>query len=319
MMSKETLMVRFPNFFRQCNFHCPYCTADVGADNIRYKWPYRDNHRKILENLLKLDKMLNIRLGPAGEFFVSKDLVEDARWLTQQSNVEAVNLITNMGFTEKQYSKFFEGFNLDKVALTVSYHPTEIKDTDVWKKTILTLAEKMPVSIVLVAYPPLVHMLPMIHEELKELNIPISVNGFIGSFQGEVYPYAYTEKQKEFLKDISFSRHEYEFWINGIKPGLCNAGYKSIFIDIKDGKVYSCGMPKNISLGELLDGPNIDLLDGPLPCMNSKCMCDSENYNPVVFDEYYDRTGIALRQYEYKFKEIAMENPLMDEWNIAYW
>jgi len=87
-MNNETLMVRFPNYFRQCNFHCPCCTADVGADNLRYKWPYRENHRKILENLVSLDRKINVRLGPAGEFFVSKDLVEDARWLSNQENVE---------------------------------------------------------------------------------------------------------------------------------------------------------------------------------------------------------------------------------------
>lgn len=314
----HTLSVRLPNYFRPCNFHCPYCTADIGANNVRYRWPYRENHRRIIENLLATPYRLAIRLGPAGEFFLSKELVADARYLTQQDKVDTVDLITNASLKRSFYEKAFEDFDLSKVSMTVSYHPTEIEDADTWKETVRYFRDNMAVGIVLVAYPPLMHLLPEIRKGLLDLDVPIFVNGFIGSFDGAKYPFAYSRLENQLLKSLSYSRHEYEFWINGRKPGLCRAGMTSIFVDIADGSVYSCGYPVRHRLGELLSGPNFELLSTPTPCGNRLCMCDSENYNPVVFDKHYEKTGPGLRQYRYRYAEDARKDPALDEWVIDY-
>jgi len=313
------LSVRLPNHFRQCNFHCPYCVADLHAENVRYRWPHRENHRLILENLLKTPFELSLRLGPAGEFFLSKDLIEDTRYMSNQPQVAAIDLITNAALPRKVYERAFTETDTSKLAMTVSYHPTDVKDLDKWKDNVRYLQSLMPVSLVIVAYPPLLYLLPRIQEDVRDLNIPISVNGFIGSFNGKEYPYAYTDQEKSLLRTLSRSRHEYEYWIAGKRPGLCRAGMTSIYVDVETGNVFSCGMPVKHHLGELLTGPNFQLLGGPTPCLNRLCMCDSENYNPVVFDQYYERTGVGLRQYRYRYADLAKQDPRFDEWNIEYW
>ena len=48
----DVVRVRFPNSYRPCNFHCPYCVADLLHADERDRWEFRDQHRKILENLV---------------------------------------------------------------------------------------------------------------------------------------------------------------------------------------------------------------------------------------------------------------------------
>jgi len=316
---KDLIFVRFPNYYRACNFHCPYCIADLESDAIRYKWPYRENHANILKNLLKLDYRFNIRLGPAGEFFLSKELINDARKLTHEDKVEGVNLITNLSLPLAKYEAHLDGFDLSKVAIVASLHPTEIENHDDWIEKAQILQETVELAVVLVAYPPLLYLLPKLHKKLTEKKIPVAVNGFIGSFGGNRYPEAYTNIEKELLRNISFSRHEYEYWIEARKPGLCNAGHKSIYIDIKNGQTYSCGAANKHYLGNLLTGTSLTLLNRPMPCENQRCLCDSENLNPVVFENYYQRKGIGLRGYQYKYEEESQHNDNISEWNIAYW
>ncbi|MDR4498218.1 MAG: hypothetical protein MRK02_09910 [Candidatus Scalindua sp.] len=312
----DILSVRFPNYFRTCNFSCPYCIADLHS--IDHEWKYEENYHKIIQHLVSLPFSLNVRLGPAGEFFLSKSLIKGAECLSHSKNVISVNLLTNLSFSPAQYDKFFERVNKSKIAIVASFHPTEVKDRKTWMKTACYMQEEFDFSVVLVAYPPLIKKLPVIKEALNNLGIEVAIQGLIGKYNEREYPFAYTSEEKMLLRKICYSRHDYEFWIEAKKPGLCNAGYKSIFVDIATGNVLSCGMGNAFELGNLFSGNGIKLNDGPRPCMNKTCLCDTENLNVVTFEQHYRKTGLNFHKYEYKFAEKAKEFPLLDEWEISY-
>ena len=132
------------------------------------------------------------------------------------------------------------------------------------------------------------------------------------------YPQAFNEQERDLLRGLAYSRHDYEFLLNTRRPGLCYAGARAFYVN-PWGLAYPCGMGKYAQpIGDLSQSPAIELNDGPRPCPFATCQCDTENINTVDFEQHYVRSGINQHRYSYRFSGEAKASPWMDEWLIRY-
>jgi len=314
---EDIVNVRFFTGYDMCNYSCEYCIA--GQNNKTRLNPNFNAARylEIIKVLATLPFSMNIRIGVTGEYFLSHDLIEGGRFLSNAENVKHVNLITNLSFDYQKYTEFLAGYDHKKIAIVASYHPTQIKNKSKWIRTAQQMNQVFDFAVVLVAYPPLLKELPDFVNELKQEGIEVFVQGYIGQYHDQQYPDSYTIEEKSMLRKIMYSRHDYEFFINSRRPGLCNAGFKSIYVN-EEGVVYSCGMGKGLKLGNLLESSEIYFFDGPRPCIHASCLCDTENVNTLVFEHHYKIKGINQHKYTYKFKNLSERIRELDEWEIVY-
>lgn len=311
----DTINVRFLTGYHLCNYACEYCIAGQ-----HHKRPRRQNfnatrYLEIINTLTRLPFSMNIRLGVPGEFFLSPELIQGGRLLSNSDNIKHLNLITNLSFDYPQYIEYLQGYNHQKVAIVASYHPTQIRDTAQWLHTALQMNQKFDFAVIFVAYPPMLKKLPGLVNELKQEGLEVFVQGYIGQYQNQSYPSSYTAEEKSLLKTIMYSRHDYEFLINRRQPGLCNAGYKSFYVN-HEGHVFSC--KKGRRLGNLLQNNEMYFFNSARPCIYDFCSCDTENINTAVFEQHYIMKGINQHKYSYKFKDLSKYIPELDEWEIIY-
>lgn len=315
-INNEIVNIRLLTDWSKCNFKCKYCIVSEQQDGFE-TWA-EDNFKEIIKKLKSVDFRYNIRLGVQGEFFTNKTLIQGARDLSNSENCAAVNLITNLSLSSSQFEKIFSGFDISKVAVVASYHPTEIKDVKKWLETAKYMNNLLDFSIVVVAYPPIIDELVTMVNKLKEDGFHLAVQGYIGSYQGKNYPESYTPEEREKLKSITYSRHDFEYFINLKKPGMCNAGYKSLFINATNGEVLSCGIPAMRphakKMGNLLNDPVVDFSNEAMQCKSLRCLCDTENINTVLFQKHYERTGI--NQHKFRFIENSANG--VGEWDMEY-
>lgn len=315
------LNVRFHTRFNRCNFTCEYCIAGQGdPSDPRLAVPWDgSNYLPIVAALTRLPHPLNVRIGVGGEFFLSPLLIEGARDLSLSPNVESVNLITNLGFPSRSYRRWFADFDRSKLALVASYHPTQVADFRAWCATAVDLAGEVDLCVCMVAHPDRIADLESSIPALRNEGLSVFVQPFIGYLGGRTYPESYTAEEKDRLRRLVFSRHDWEFLVEGKRPGLCNAGHTSIYVDLT-GVVRICGMPIRgpVPVGNLLTGEPLRLYDGPRPCTATDCRCDTENMNTEVFRLHYRHTGLNQHRYEYRFLDLAREVPGWGEWEISY-
>ena len=211
-----------------------------------------------------------------------------------------------------------EGFNQSKVAIVASFHPTEIKDVDSWIATASEMAKRFDLVTMSVAYPGFISTLPDIKKRLNKSGLEFFVQPYIGSYEEQVYPHAYADEELQITREVMYSRHDQEFLLNIKHPGLCNAGFRYLFVSPM-GKVTPCGgADHGVELGDLLVSPSIKLRNGPRPCPADRCQCDTENVNTVVFENHYQLPGLNQHRFRYRFSEDAQKFPWMDEWKIEY-
>jgi len=317
--TKALVNVRFYTDYPVCNYKCPYCIAGHAPPEGRGPSPWSgERYQVIIENLCQLDFPINIRIGVGGEFFVSRTLVDGARRLASSDNVRSLNLITNLSFQPAQYDRIFEGIPKEKIALVASFHPTEVKSADAWITAAQELASYLDLTTMSVAYPPAIPRLGEIRDKFAAAGLEHFVQPFIGEFQGKVYPQSYSDEERRAIRAVIYSRHDYEFLLNLKRPGLCNAGFKYLFVD-PFGVVTPCeGADHGRVLGDLTRSPHLERFGGPRPCPARVCQCDTENINTLAFEQHYRWTDKNQHRFQYRFADEAREQPWMDEWAIPY-
>ena len=319
MLDHSVVNVRYITDYPKCNFSCVYCIAghgEVSEGRERHWNP--DRYLTILENMALLPFKINLRIGVAGEFFLDKTLIQGAAKLSHADNVTALNLITNLSFKFHHYQKIFHDFDESKVAVVASYHPSEVNDPEEWMGVAEAMSKKYDFSVVMVAFPPLFQGMKPIYQELNNRGIEVFVQPFIGPWGGKNYPDDYSEKQRQQLRELMYSRHDYEFLLKLKRPGLCNAGHSSFFVN-PFGIAFPCGMGSyEKSIGDLSKRPDIELRPAALPCPFSKCQCDTENMNTVAFEQHYEFDALNQHRYRYRFEAESEIDNRLNEWNIEY-
>jgi organic radical activating enzyme len=314
------LNIRYYTDYPTCNLACSYCVAGHGTTFQKpptSRWdPAR--YRRVMANVAKLPYAVNIRIGVGGEFFVSKDLVDGARLLSQSPNLHALNLITNLTLSVAQFEKTFQGFDESKIAMVASFHPEQIKDHADWFDKAAEFSGRYDFAVIMVAFPEALDIIAAHKASLNARGVDVFIQPFVGPHKEKWYPQAYSDAEREQIKAMIYSRHDYEYLLNAKRPGACNAGYRAIFIDPM-GIVTPCGMGKyHGSLGNLAESPDLALRDGPAPCPFSSCQCDTENVNTVEFHTHYEKSGANQHRYRYRFGDLAALDDRYDEWKIHY-
>lgn len=315
----QTLNIRFYTDFPTCNFKCDYCVAGHGSMHAKgeSQWDAQRYH-KIIHNIMRLPHKINIRIGVGGEFFISKELAAGAQLLSHSDNIYALNLITNLSFSQAQYEKILAGFDHSKLALVASFHPTEVKNHEEWLERAVAMRKTMDLAVIMVATPSALPLIRDVKHYLNERGVPVFLQSMLGSIGGKAYPQSYTQEEREEIRRLIYSRHDYEYLVNAKKPGLCNAGFKAIYVTAK-GIVYPCGMGiYDTPLGNLSVSPHLTLNDSAQMCPFKSCICDTENQNTHDFTKHYRHTGRNQHIYEYQLKEQALSDPAYDEWSIPY-
>ncbi|MDM4016067.1 hypothetical protein [Roseiconus lacunae] len=261
-------------------------TETIGWDEAKYL--------RVIDQFATLPYSMDVRIGVGGETFINKTVVEGARRLSNHDNTRAVNLISNLSFSFKQYERIFQGFDLSRLALVCSFHPTEIKDIDRWVETAIEVNQVVDLAIVLVAWPPLMPALADYKRRLEDCGLEVFVQAFHGWYEGQKYPESYSQDDRKRLANVFYSEHDYEHMVDLKQPGSCYAGVDYVYVDI-NGDVWRCGTYK-VPQGNLLNG--FRLLSEPAPCPGNECWCDTENLNTVEFRNRYEMT--SLNQHKYK-------------------
>jgi MoaA/NifB/PqqE/SkfB family radical SAM enzyme len=316
--ARRPLNIRYMTAYPTCNLRCNYCIAGHGDKHPKPQSQW-DEQRflTIIDNIGKLPYDIDIRLGVEGEFFVSRTLVDGARQLSHCNNIVSLNLITNLTFSLMQYDTLFAGYRLDKVAVVASFHPTEIKDHEAWFDKAAEFNRRFDFAVCLIAFPDLLQGMATTKRKLEGRGVQVFVQPYIGEHRGKYYPQDYSDEERAILQREMYSRHDYEFQLNLKRPGLCHAGHTAIFVS-PQGKVFPCGKEYPEPLGDLSQSPDLLLGDSPTPCRFQTCQCPTENYNTVVFESYYKRSGNNQHKYEYRFQDLAQKDERFGEWNVQY-
>lgn len=255
-----------------------------------------EKYLKVIDRFAELPYEMDVRIGVGGETFINKTVVEGARRLSNHDNTFAVNLISNLSFKYHQYQKIFQGFDLSKLALVCSFHPTEIKNVDTWIDTAVQVNQDVDLAIVLVAWPPLMESLRANKQRLEDRGLEVFVQAFHGWHDAKKYPEAYEDSDREILRSVFYSKHDYDHMVDLKQPGMCYAGVDYVYIDI-NGNVSRCGTYKQ-PIGNIFD--EMRLLSEPAACPGPECWCDTENLNTVEFRETYRLLGRNQHKYELK-------------------
>ncbi|MEM7586017.1 MAG: hypothetical protein AAF560_21685 [Acidobacteriota bacterium] len=273
-----------------------------------------DKFERIVDRIGELPYKVDLRIGVGGEFFLSKTLANGARKITNYDNVVALNLISNLSFRYKQYQKILDGFDLSKVALVCSYHPTQVKDRAVWRETAVRMSKLVDLAVIVVAWPPVLDRIEDFKKEFADAGLTVFVQAFNGWVNGKKYPDSYSEEERALLRSLAYSRHDYAHMVELKTPGLCYAGMDYVLMNI-NGEVFRCG-GFHVPYGNIFDG--FKLLEKPTECPVTECWCDTDNLNTVAFRENYEMIGRNQHKYQYRFAEEAKLDPSLDEWSIDY-
>ncbi len=317
--------VRLHTGFTRCNFSCRYCIAGHGeATTDEFGDPVLDDPtwdearlRRIVANLCRLPYRLNVRLRVPGEIFLNKRLVRIAEEMTHADNIFSLNLLTNLSLMRHQYERILSGFDAQKLAIVASYHPTEIRNEAAWLESARWANARFDFAVILVADPPLLATLEGNYRKLRAEGFSVFIQPYIGVYQGRVYPNSYSADERALVGGLMYSRHDLEFLLKLVKPGLCHAGANSFYV-AEDGRVFPCGSNETDEIANLAVSPLVRLHDGPGPCPFRTCQCDTDNMNTVVFASHYEMTGINQHKYRYRFDERARGDARWSQWNVPY-
>lgn len=126
---KPTLSVWYVAPLRRCNFKCSYCLSHQPSITDNWEWHREgdaENHRKTMEWIKRLPQRIRLRLGTAGEPFVSRAFLDSVADISHSPNLEFVEVLTNGSFTPESFAKFVAKANPAKLTLWMTYHHAEM-------------------------------------------------------------------------------------------------------------------------------------------------------------------------------------------------
>lgn len=126
----RTLRVWYVSGQRLCNFDCPYCVSTgTWSKSRKYNWQDSgdlEKFRTIVRWIGTRAQPVSVRLGSLGEPFASNEFLAEAGWLTQQSTVRYVELVSNGSLLERRLPRLDKDANLAKLSLWLTYHDGQI-------------------------------------------------------------------------------------------------------------------------------------------------------------------------------------------------
>ncbi len=240
----KILKIRWQVRFSKCNLKCPYCIAEWTKRKVEFNPKL---FKKGVEAIKSLNIKVVLRIGVEGEFFLSKELQEGVIDLSHSENILGVSFSSNLQADKSVINSFLEKVNKSKLGMGCTLHDTVIKNVDDFFEKVKKINDLgVLIYVGYVAIPDRFKQIEEYKKRLDEIGVPFILNELNGEYNGKIYPYSYTESEKEFLKNHFFSYHYYRMLVERDSPKgkACGAGEDYIYIDHK-GDIYPCGVDKN--------------------------------------------------------------------------
>jgi len=253
----------------KCNYNCPYCWwygkwAELAKDNL---YPSLDTLLKIWTDIYKKYGTAHIEIL-GGEPLIYPNFNE---LIKELSKMHTVRITTNLSTS---IDALLKNTSPSRVSITGTFHPLFAEFNDFVQKAVLLKKNSRGNSVIYLAYPPQIKLIPYYKERFIEYGLKLSVMSFWGENNGKAYPENYTEEETAYITPhLGKGRGEkYQLRPRLVKGKLCRAG--QIYASIKsNGDVARCGGNAPRYLGNIFKG-DFKLLGEPTPCESDICPCN---------------------------------------------
>ncbi len=259
---------------QKCNYRCEYCSQ---SKKFYKNTSHADDEtiNAFLKFIKTLDNDFEITISGGEPLCHPRfyDVIQEIKNCGLKLSV-----ISNFSYPLENYKKIVDIVGENLRELFVSYHSSQVKDVEEYKKKIVEFNSYKPAGASFCVgsvlsdenYPVLKDMA----EFLKE-------NGVKFCLQHMRVKNSYVQYNKEAAEFLAENAE--------IEPGrvlntfskMCNAGYKFLLI-YENGEAYRCyssRFNKAHSFGNIKD-KNFKMFDCAMPCLNSKCTCPK----PISFN-----------------------------------
>ena len=342
----------------KCNFSCNYCVAAAGQTQVsgtdyskggkRNVWGIengRQNVRTAIEWAASLPYRVGVRYDVHGEPLLNADVIEDITWLSQQENVDFVEIQTNGSLFKRRLPKLAEKIDVKKLKLFCTFHHKEISIDDYMENVIFAQEAGFDATVNTLLSEENVSIIKEALERCKAKGIPTSGDLLFPGFDVPV-----TEKVSEEIDVDKRARHflshdpfkhleeagprgrevfdvvadsgplgkEIRFLaalLVGLygKPGRsCSAGHDYIIVD-NWGDVYPCTSYADVQMGKLgsvLTPGFVPKLreETYAPCQYKETCHQKEEYgNLRILREHRDLTHQTLNNFSGGDKEVDVD------------
>ena len=223
-----------------CNFRCPYCFYTTAgwtelAQRNMYKTP--EEWGAIWKRIYGKYDRCQLRVT-AGEPFTYPDFVEV---VAEVSKWHDVQITTNCSYTE-QMKKFVYGVDPKEVELDCTFHPLQGNFETFVNNVLLLRHNKFTANVCYLAYPPQMPQMGEYKKKFTERGIYMNMAIFWGRYKDNDYPFAYTEEEKKWIKEVigyEVGPETVNLDPLPINGKICGAGQRYAVIHA-NGKVYRC-------------------------------------------------------------------------------
>jgi hypothetical protein len=185
-----------------------------------------------------------------------------------------------------------------KVYARLALHPRGEEDIDGYITRALRLKDLGAIiSIVFVMHPSRIEKARMYKDLFEGLGISFNFTPFIGTWNGQEYPTAYTQDQMKLIGEASnwLQRVHCDIKIRNFKGIPCLAGYTDIYMNAQGG-IRRCLYDKTILNGSLKKAG---------PCLVSECGCgllleELNSQTPTFWNSWREMAGYPVEVIEKK-------------------
>jgi len=190
-----------------------------------------------------------------------------------------ISLTTNLSRDFKVFAERIDPCRMNG-GIGASFHPAFAEFNSFLARVLFLKKKGFVVWVCYVAYPPQLKQMAHYKKRFKQNGLNFIVQPFRGFYKNVPYPESYTERDKEYIRQITEEDErvlmdmEYQLDRKSTKGRLCAAGQMLAHI-LPDASAWRCSehQESNFCLGSILD-ENFRLLDAPLACKSETCPCD---------------------------------------------
>jgi len=257
-----------------CNYRCEYCFyTETGWDRLAEKNRYQtpDRWEEIWTRIHGLYGRCQLRVT-AGEPFTYPRFVDVVE---KVGRLHDIQITTNCART-KTMREFASRADPRAVELDCTFHPLSAPFEAFVENVLLLREGGFTANVCYLAYPPQLPEMADFKRRFAQAGVYMNLAVYWGSWNGNEYPFAYTEEEKALIKSVIGAETSPET-VNleplAVKGKICGAGQRYGVIQ-GDGRVYRCGQlcePEHM-LGSIFDA-DFQLHARAEPCPADFCRC----------------------------------------------
>ncbi len=290
----------------RCYLDCEYCCR--GRDGALQKEPvHAIRIPELIQALDRTGKVFRISFTGGGEPFLVPNLLDACREITRKHYVSF-----NTSLVAQLVRPFLEA--IDPARVVIIHASCHIKAME--RRQLLDrffenyhLAEQrgIPIYAEEIGYPPLLAEADKYVDLFRQHGIPLRFDAFLGTYQGQRYPAAYTPEEMKLIK-VDPKKAD-RFYITKKKGRhFCNAGYNVAVVQ-PNGDIRPCDHVK-LDLGNIYG--DIRLRSHLTICPVAECTCPLFQYDAGLY------ARALQEQRGYMWRKRLLYFPFRRLYELAY-